>query len=167
MKYIFSKKKKFGGGQTGHLKINNAMLKIALVLIGFAAGYNANYVMNPDVTPQDPAVQRETPLIPKQNPAQEPVASPKQEAVSLSVCFTPNKQCQRKIINEINNAKTSIRVQAYSFTDLDIAHALVAASQRNVNVQILLDKSNRKSCATAKNILVKNKLLHIPIQFGQ
>ncbi len=57
---------------------------------------------------------------------------------------------------------STILVQAYSFTDKQIAQALVDASQRNVKVQILLDKSNRNSDVSAKNILVKHKL---PLRF--
>lgn len=81
---------------------------------------------------------------------------------SISVCFTPNKKCQLQIINELSSAKKSIFVQAYSFTDKDIAKALVDASQRGVMVKVLLDKSNRKDNRSAKGILMEH---HIPVRF--
>ena len=79
-----------------------------------------------------------------------------------SVCFTPNRKCQLKIIDVINRAKDSVFVQAYSFTDRDIAKALVGAAKRGVKVRILLDKSNRNDKRSAKDIVVQNAL---PLRF--
>jgi phosphatidylserine/phosphatidylglycerophosphate/cardiolipin synthase-like enzyme len=81
---------------------------------------------------------------------------------SVAVCFTPSKRCQSKIIDEINAARKSIYVQAYSFTDMDIAHTLVKAAMRGVAVKVLLDKSNRNDERSAKNILLYQK---IPLRF--
>lgn len=61
---------------------------------------------------------------------------------SISVCFTPGQNCTEVIINSINNAHKEIIVQAYSFTDMDIAKALINAHKRGVNIYILLDKRN-------------------------
>lgn len=60
-------------------------------------------------------------------------------------CFTPNQKCQKLILQNINEAKESIRLQAYSFTDNDIASALIKAHQRNVDVKVILDHSNLKA----------------------
>jgi phosphatidylserine/phosphatidylglycerophosphate/cardiolipin synthase-like enzyme len=81
---------------------------------------------------------------------------------SIDVCFTPSKLCQMKIIDEINRAKTSIHVQAYSFTDKEIAEALVSAALRKVSVSILLDKSNRRDNRSAKDIIAP---YDIPIRY--
>ncbi len=48
------------------------------------------------------------------------------------VCFPPG--CEKLIIQEIDNAKTEIKVQAYSFTSAPIAKALLNAHKRNVDV---------------------------------
>jgi phosphatidylserine/phosphatidylglycerophosphate/cardiolipin synthase-like enzyme len=48
------------------------------------------------------------------------------------------------IVDSISQAKESIYVQAYSFTSMIIAESLVAAKNRGVNVEILLDKSQTK-----------------------
>jgi len=58
------------------------------------------------------------------------------------VCFPPG--CERLIIQQINNAKTEIKVQAYSFTSAPIAKALLCAHKSGVDVQVILDKSQRK-----------------------
>lgn len=131
------------------IKIPPHTLYMLLILLGFGAGYTTNeFVVSPL---QNPHAQQE----------------PNQSSVYLtegatSVCFTPNKQCQLQIIGEINKAKASIFVQAYSFTDRDIAQALVAAAQRGVQVQVLLDKSNRNDNRSAKDVIIKNNL---PLRF--
>jgi phosphatidylserine/phosphatidylglycerophosphate/cardiolipin synthase-like enzyme len=58
--------------------------------------------------------------------------------------FSPKGGCTDAIINAIEQAKTEIKVQAYSFTSAPIAKALLVARKRNVDVQIILDKSQRK-----------------------
>lgn len=59
------------------------------------------------------------------------------------VCFSPKGNCTESIIQEINNAKSEILIQAYSFTSDQIAKAMVNAHKRGVRVEIILDKSNR------------------------
>ncbi len=46
-------------------------------------------------------------------------------------------------MREIDAAKTTILVQAYSFTSAPIAKALVEAHKRGVDVRVILDKSQR------------------------
>ena len=66
-------------------------------------------------------------------------------SVILSVCFSPKGGCTDAVVQELDGAKTSILVQAYSFTSAPIAKALVAAHERGIKVEILLDKSNLTS----------------------
>jgi phosphatidylserine/phosphatidylglycerophosphate/cardiolipin synthase-like enzyme len=61
----------------------------------------------------------------------------------VSVYFSPNGGCTEAIVGALNTAKTSILVQAYSFTSAPIAKALVDAYKRHVDVQVILDKSQR------------------------
>jgi phosphatidylserine/phosphatidylglycerophosphate/cardiolipin synthase-like enzyme len=58
------------------------------------------------------------------------------------VCFPPG--CEKIIIQQIDNAKTEIKIQAYSFTSAPISKALLNAHKRGIDVQIILDKSQRK-----------------------
>ncbi|WP_103896864.1 phospholipase D family nuclease [Rickettsia fournieri] len=60
----------------------------------------------------------------------------------IDTCFTPPSGCSKVITAIIDKASTSIYVQAYGFTDIDIANSLIAAHKRGVQVKILLDKSN-------------------------
>jgi phosphatidylserine/phosphatidylglycerophosphate/cardiolipin synthase-like enzyme len=59
---------------------------------------------------------------------------------SVEVYFSPHGGVASAIVKEIEAAKTSIFVQAYSFDYLPIAEALAAVRRRNVNVSVLLDK---------------------------
>ncbi len=59
----------------------------------------------------------------------------------VSVYFSPKGGAQAAILREIDGAKTSIRVQAFSFTNIPIVNALQRAHERKVEVFVLLDKS--------------------------
>src|SRR5271157_2384348 len=60
-----------------------------------------------------------------------------------NVCFSPSGGCTQAIVYQIDNAKSEILIQAYSFTSAPIAKALVNAHKRGVHVEIILDKSNK------------------------
>ena len=51
-------------------------------------------------------------------------------------------------MSELDRAKTTVRVQAYSFTSESIASALKRAHNRGVDVQVILDKSQPYTSAT-------------------
>ena len=66
-----------------------------------------------------------------------------QSLPAVEVYFSPKGGCTEAVVEEINAAKTSILVQAYSFTSAPIAKALVDAHKRGVDVQAIFDKSQR------------------------
>ena len=72
-----------------------------------------------------------------------PVTSRFEADANYTVCFVPGEDCEGVIVAEINEARGVILVQAYSFTSMPIAKALVSAKQRGVSVQVILDKSQR------------------------
>ncbi len=74
---------------------------------------------------------------------------------SLTVYFSPQGGATEAIVKELENAKTSILVQAYSFTSAPIAKALVAAHEREVKVEILLDKSHLTAQYTSAPFVAK------------
>ena len=53
----------------------------------------------------------------------------------VQVYFSPNGGCTDAIVKEIDNAKSEILVQAYSFTSTAIAKALLNAHKRGVKVE--------------------------------
>jgi len=84
-------------------------------------------------------------------------------AADTEVYFSPNGGCTQAVVHAIDAARVSIRMQAYSFTSLPIAKALVAAKNRApaVDVQVVLDKSQQ-----TERYSVADFLLHagIPVK---
>ncbi len=65
------------------------------------------------------------------------------EGGSVQVCFSPKGGATEAVVRELNGARKTVRVQAYSFTSQPIAKALVEAKKRGVDVEIVVDKSQR------------------------
>ena len=61
----------------------------------------------------------------------------------MTECFTPGGNCTEAIVHALGEAKRTVLVQAYSFTSAPIAKALLDAHKRGVQVQVILDKSQR------------------------
>jgi phosphatidylserine/phosphatidylglycerophosphate/cardiolipin synthase-like enzyme len=61
----------------------------------------------------------------------------------IEVRFSPKGGCTDAIVRELNAAKATILVQAYSFTSAPIAKAIIDAHKRGVKVQVILDRSQR------------------------
>jgi len=71
----------------------------------------------------------------------------------LRAFFSPNGGCTDAVIAALNQARKTVLVQAYSFTSAPIAIALVDASKRGVDVQVILDKSQRTERYTGATFL--------------
>ena len=76
-----------------------------------------------------------------------------QSAGELEVAFSPNGGATDLVIKVIHSAKTSIRVLAYSFTSAPIAQALVETHKRGVDVQVVLDKSQKSEKYTSATFI--------------
>lgn len=64
-------------------------------------------------------------------------------AHKIELCFTPPAHhCGHFIANVIDQAHSSIYMQAYGLTHPEIIGSLIAAKQRGLDVRVLLDKSN-------------------------
>ncbi len=72
---------------------------------------------------------------------------------TVEVAFSPNGGGAALIIRTIGEAKKIIQVQAYSFTNADIAKALLEAHKRGVNVRVVLDKSQETEKYTSATFL--------------
>lgn len=74
------------------------------------------------------------------------------------VYFSPRGGATEAVVREINAAKKTILVQAYSFTSAPIAKALVEAFRRGVHVEAVLDKSNRTANYSEADFLAHAKI---------
>jgi phosphatidylserine/phosphatidylglycerophosphate/cardiolipin synthase-like enzyme len=72
----------------------------------------------------------------------------------VEVYFSPKSGCTDAIVRELSAAKSTVLVQAYSFTSARIAKALLDAHKRGVKVQVILDKSQRTEKYSEADFLV-------------
>ena len=64
------------------------------------------------------------------------------DSAGYSVAFSPDNTSEKLILHLISEAKESVLLAAYSFTNKLIAEALVGAHKKGVSVQILADEKN-------------------------
>jgi len=72
----------------------------------------------------------------------------------IAVYFSPSGGATDAVVREVNTASQQILVQAYSFTSVPIAKALVDAHKRGVKILAVLDKSNQTEKYSAATFLV-------------
>jgi len=87
-----------------------------------------------------------------------------QPAKVIQVCFSPNGQCMQLVKETINKAQHTILVQAYYFTSLTMANALIEAHQRGIAVKLLIDRS-QLTAQGSKLRLVAKKGIPVWIDF--
>ena len=73
---------------------------------------------------------------------------------AVEVYFSPQGGCTEAVVNELDAAKATVLVQAYSFTSAPIAKALVDAHKRGVDVRVILDRSQRTEKYSEADFLV-------------
>lgn len=74
-------------------------------------------------------------------------------ASPVRVAFAPTDDIENRIIAALNTAQASIQIAMFSFTSAPIAQALIAARQRGVTVEVLLDGMNAGSQFSQRDAL--------------
>lgn len=75
-------------------------------------------------------------------------------APEIQVFFSPHGGCTDSIVTALNQAEQSVFIQAYSFTSAPIAKAVVDAHKRGVQIEVILDKSQRTEKYSSADFLV-------------
>ena len=70
------------------------------------------------------------------------------------VYFSPNRGATTAVVDVLNAARSTVLVQAYSFTSAPIAKALVDAHARGVAVQVILDRKETGAKYSSADFLV-------------
>ena len=83
--------------------------------------------------------------------------SAKADESRVAVGFTPGN-AESMVAHTIGRARRTIRVAAYSLPSKPIAKALVAAHYRGVDVQVVLDKSQRHARYSSATFLANTRL---------
>lgn len=65
---------------------------------------------------------------------------PSYAAPAFSVGFSPSHSGKSAILEVIGQASETLSVEAYDFTDKDIANALLSAQRRGVSVRVIADQ---------------------------
>ena len=76
----------------------------------------------------------------------------------IQVFFSPQGGCTEAVVGALQEAKSTVLVQAYSFTSAAIAKALVEAHRRGVQVVAILDKSQRTEKYSSATFLVNSEI---------
>ncbi|MCX7970523.1 MAG: phospholipase D family protein [Negativicutes bacterium] len=129
----------------------STLKKYLIVLVVFAAGVMVGCQKDTVLTPSDGAPRNQLPAA---------IAQPVTVAATgkITVAFSPNGGGQELIINQIKQAKTSIKLMAYAFTDKKIAGELAAAADRGVDVRLVIDDSQARQDDSLKAAeITKNK----------
>jgi phosphatidylserine/phosphatidylglycerophosphate/cardiolipin synthase-like enzyme len=83
----------------------------------------------------------------------------------ITVHFSPNRDAQDAVIGEIQSAEEHIYLAMFYLSNQEIVDALVAASERGVNVVAVFDDSQRKSFRFLRHGV--NLRMHgIPVRYG-
>jgi len=90
-----------------------------------------------------------------QSPRATGVLPPTTQQSAWDVCFSPKGGCTDLIVRTLAQARTTVHVQAYSFTSQPIAQALVDAHRRGVAVEAILDKGQRTEDNTQAGLLIQ------------
>jgi len=93
-------------------------------------------------------------LVPACRAQEAPQGQQAQTLPPIEVFFSPKGGCTEAAVKEIAAAKATILVQAYSFTSAPIAKALVDAHKRGVQVQVILDKSQKGEKYTSADFVI-------------
>lgn len=86
------------------------------------------------------------------------VTLPVQASPTFSVGFSPSHSAKTAVMDVINQAQHTLNVEAYSFTDKDIARALLVAKRRGVAARIIADRKANSDRYTAVTFMANNGL---------
>src|SRR5438128_2670340 len=67
--------------------------------------------------------------------------------------FSPGQGATALVVKTIQKAETSVRLAAYSFTSLPIAHALAKVAARGIAVEIVSDAGPRAISSGVRTVL--------------
>ena len=75
------------------------------------------------------------------------------------VYFSPNHGATKAVVDALTGARTTVLVQAYSFTSAPIAKALVQARDRGVDVRVILDRRETGAKYTSADFMAHARIV--------
>jgi phosphatidylserine/phosphatidylglycerophosphate/cardiolipin synthase-like enzyme len=83
-------------------------------------------------------------------------AAGRAQVKNWQVYFSPHGGCTEAVVEALGKARSTVLVQAYSFTSAPIAKALVEAHRRGVKVEVVLDRSQHTEKYSSATFLYNN-----------
>lgn len=77
------------------------------------------------------------------------------QPLAWDVCFSPRDGCTDLVVATLGQAKSTVLVQAFSFTSQPIAQVLVDAHRRGVKVEVVLDDGQRTAQGSKANFVAQ------------
>jgi phosphatidylserine/phosphatidylglycerophosphate/cardiolipin synthase-like enzyme len=78
---------------------------------------------------------------------------------TISVFFSPDDDVNKALLDLINKETKSIKIAVFVFTDPQIADAVMAAQQRGVQIEVIIDPSHLKDRYSKIALLQKQKIV--------
>ncbi|KYP00950.1 phospholipase [Yersinia pestis] len=82
---------------------------------------------------------------------------------SFNVGFSPSHTALENVLSVVNNAQSSLDVEAYTFTSKQISTAIVSAQKRGVNVRVVADAKANRLNYSAIHYLAQQ---HVPVRLN-
>jgi|SRR5665213_2659688 len=80
------------------------------------------------------------------------------EGPTFEYAFSPRQGATALVVKTIQAARKSVRVAAYELTSQPVAAALVSAHDRGVDVEVVVDKSQRKTRGSKISMLAEHDI---------
>jgi len=77
---------------------------------------------------------------------------------TVSTYFSASDDIKSNLINLINSCENTLEIMMFTFTDKDIANAIVEAASRNVEIRIILETFQAGSKWSVSNFLAENNV---------
>lgn len=81
----------------------------------------------------------------------------------ISVCFSPDEQCHKRLIEFIRGTKTSLSIAIFDITHHDILRAIIDVSKK-LPVRVLVDK---RQAGGAHSLVMEVAKAGIPVKVGR
>lgn len=92
------------------------------------------------------------------------LATSKPTPATVETCFTPGPEsCAEQIADRIDEARSSVRVQAYYLTQPLILRAIATAKRRGLDVSVILDKSQDRQSSARSHYTGATYLAHADV----
>lgn len=82
-----------------------------------------------------------------------PISIKAPEISEIQICFSPNADCEKMLIDLISSATESVKVMAYGFTSDEISGAVKNSFDKGIDVKIIIDSARYKTKLNSGKVL--------------